>query len=73
MLGGAAAVVGCIGIASSLTPAIADRYDLVKGVLPPGVPVHAVDANASWARPATRLPDGVEELGQILRTITVGV
>jgi iron complex transport system substrate-binding protein len=36
-------------------------------VLPPGVPVHAVDANASWARPGTRLPDGVAELGEILR------
>ena len=36
-------------------------------VLPPGVPVHAVDANASWARPGTHLPDGVAELGEILR------
>ena len=45
--------------------------DLVaSGVLPTGVPVHAVDANASWARPGTRLPDGVEELGAILRTLT---
>jgi len=42
--------------------------DLVAtGVLPAGVPVHAVDANASWARPGTRLPDGVEELAGILR------
>jgi iron complex transport system substrate-binding protein len=38
-------------------------------VLPAGVPVHAVDANASWARPGTRLTDGVEELGAILRTV----
>jgi len=36
------------------------------GVLPAGVPVHAVDANASWARPGTRLIDGVEELAQLL-------
>ena len=36
------------------------------GALPAGVPVHAVDANASWARPGTRLPDGVEELAAIL-------
>src|SRR3954452_56083 len=42
---------------------------VASGVLPPGVPVHAVDANASWARPGTRLPDGVEELGQILRSV----
>jgi iron complex transport system substrate-binding protein len=36
------------------------------GALPPGVPVHAVDANASWARPGTRLVDGVEELARVL-------
>lgn len=35
-------------------------------VLPDGVPVHAVDANAAWARPGTRLVDGVEELAAIL-------
>jgi iron complex transport system substrate-binding protein len=41
--------------------------DLVaSGVLPAGPPVHAVDANASWARPGTRLPDGVEELAALL-------
>ena len=37
-----------------------------SGVLPAGVPVHAVDANASWARPGTRLVDGVEELARVL-------
>ena len=43
-------------------------HDLVaSGVLPSGVPVHAVDANASWARPGTRLVDGVEELAAVLR------
>ncbi|MFL6062545.1 MAG: ABC transporter substrate-binding protein [Marmoricola sp.] len=41
--------------------------DLVaSGVLPPGVPVHAVDANASWARPGTRLPQGIAELAELL-------
>jgi iron complex transport system substrate-binding protein len=41
--------------------------DLVaSGALPVGVPVYAVDANASWARPGTRLVDGVEELAGIL-------
>jgi iron complex transport system substrate-binding protein len=41
--------------------------DLVaNGALPAGVPVHAVDANASWARPGTRLVDGVEELARLL-------
>ena len=34
--------------------------------LPSGVRVHAVDANASWARPGTRLVDGVEELAAVL-------
>jgi iron complex transport system substrate-binding protein len=42
--------------------------DLVaSGSLPDGVPVHAVDANASWARPGTRLVDGVEELAALLK------
>jgi len=39
---------------------------VASGVLPDGVPVHAVDANASWARPGTRLADGVEELAALL-------
>ena len=44
--------------------------DLVAaGTLPTGVPVHAVDANASWARPGTRLVDGVEELAAVLRLV----
>ena len=38
LLGGAAALVGAIGVASSLTPEFAGRYDLVRGVLLPGVP-----------------------------------
>ena len=37
-----------------------------SGVLPPGVPVHAVDANAAWARPGTRLVNGVEDLAAVL-------
>ena len=40
------------------------------GRLPAGVPVHAVDANASWARPGTRLVDGVEELAALLHPPT---
>ena len=36
ILAGAAALVGCIGVASSLTPEFADRYRIVHGVLPPG-------------------------------------
>ena len=37
-----------------------------SGLLPAGVPVHAVDANAAWARPGPRLVDGVEELAALL-------
>jgi iron complex transport system substrate-binding protein len=43
---------------------------VASGVLPTGVPVHAVDANASWARPGTRLLDGVEELAEVLAPST---
>jgi iron complex transport system substrate-binding protein len=39
---------------------------VAAGSLPAGVPVHAVDANAAWARPGTRLVDGVEELARLL-------
>ncbi len=37
-----------------------------SGELPPGIPVWAVDANASFARPGPRLVDGVEALAAIL-------
>ncbi|MGY2875420.1 iron complex transport system substrate-binding protein [Marmoricola sp. URHA0025 HA25] len=37
-----------------------------SGLLPTAVRVVAVDANASWARPGTRLVDGVEELAGLL-------
>jgi iron complex transport system substrate-binding protein len=39
---------------------------VTSGRLPAGVPVHPVDANAAWARPGTRLVDGVEELAALL-------
>jgi len=38
LLAWAAAVVGVIGIVSALTPEMASRFDVVRGVLPPGVP-----------------------------------
>jgi lysyl-tRNA synthetase, class II len=38
VLGAAAGLVGLIGVASALTPELADRLDIVRGVLPPGVP-----------------------------------
>jgi len=45
--------------------ALADEL-VASEVLPTGVPVHPVDANAAWARPGTRLVDGVEELAALL-------
>ena len=33
---------------------------------PPASPCTPVDANAAWARPGTRLVDGVEELAALL-------
>ncbi|REF36190.1 cobalamin-binding protein [Thermasporomyces composti] len=39
---------------------------VAAGVLPPTVPVWAVDANASFARPGPRLVDGVEALAAVL-------
>jgi lysyl-tRNA synthetase, class II len=41
LLAWAAAAVGAVGVVSALTPAIAARYDTVRGVLPPGVPTAA--------------------------------
>jgi iron complex transport system substrate-binding protein len=51
------------GGSQALADEIADR-------LPVGIPVHAVDANASWARPGTRLIDGIEELATILDEVS---
>ena len=45
---------------------------LAAGVLPPGVPVWAVDANASFARPGPRLVDGVEALAAVLHPAVAG-
>jgi lysyl-tRNA synthetase, class II len=38
LLAWAAVLVGLVGVASALTPELANRYDLVRGVLPPSVP-----------------------------------
>jgi iron complex transport system substrate-binding protein len=42
------------------------RKAIDDGELPPDIPVWAVDANASFARPGPRLVDGVEALAGIL-------
>lgn len=39
---------------------------VAAGLLPAGVLVHAVDADAHWARPGPRIVDGVEELAGVL-------
>jgi iron complex transport system substrate-binding protein len=58
-------VIAACGYNRQGTTALA--RDLVGGgVLPPGLRVVAVDANASWARPGTRLVDGIEELADFL-------
>ncbi|MFC5177276.1 ABC transporter substrate-binding protein [Nocardioides taihuensis] len=63
-----AVVVAPCGYDLAGARALAD--DLVaSGVLPTGTPVHAVDANAAWARPGTRLVDGVEELALLLHPL----
>jgi iron complex transport system substrate-binding protein len=59
-------VVAPCGFDRSGSQRLADEL-VAGGVLPVGVPVHAVDANASWARPGTRLPDGIDDLAAILR------
>ena len=46
------------------------RKAIDDGELPPGTPVWAVDANASFARPGPRLVDGVEALAGILHPDT---
>jgi iron complex transport system substrate-binding protein len=47
--------------------------DLVaREVLPSGIPVWAVDANASFARPGPRLVDGIEALAAIVHPEAVG-
>jgi iron complex transport system substrate-binding protein len=47
--------------------------DLVAGdKLPTGIPVWAVDANASFARPGPRLVDGIEALAAILHPGALG-
>jgi iron complex transport system substrate-binding protein len=45
---------------------------VASGELPAGIPVWAVDANASFARPGPRLVDGVETLAGILHPELAG-
>ncbi|HEY7044077.1 MAG TPA: cobalamin-binding protein [Nocardioidaceae bacterium] len=57
----------------ALTPSVDLAEKLVgTGVLPDGVPLWAVDANASFARPGPRLIDGVEVLAAIAHAEACG-
>jgi iron complex transport system substrate-binding protein len=60
-------VVVCAPCGYDLDGSAAAARDLVSsGRLPEDVPVWAVDANASYARPGPRLVDGVEALARIV-------
>jgi iron complex transport system substrate-binding protein len=59
--------VVCAPCGFGLDQSVSLAQELVAAeVLPPGVAVWAVDANASFARPGPRLVDGVEALAGIL-------
>jgi iron complex transport system substrate-binding protein len=60
-------LVVCAPCGYGLEQSTALAEELVAaGVLPGDVPVWAVDANASFARPGPRLVDGVETLAAII-------
>ena len=60
-------VIVCAPCGYDLAGATAEAEKLLTaGVLPPEVPVWAVDANAAYARPGPRLVDGVEVLSRLL-------
>jgi iron complex transport system substrate-binding protein len=61
-------VVAACGYDKQGTTALAQDLDSRRAC--PGVSVLAMDANASWARPGTRLVDGIEELANFLHPVT---
>jgi iron complex transport system substrate-binding protein len=66
-LAGRPDVVVCAPCGYDLEGSTALGRDLVaSGVLPSELPVWAVDANASFARPGPRLVDGIETLANLL-------
>jgi iron complex transport system substrate-binding protein len=65
-LAGDPELVVCAPCGYDLTGSAALAEQLIgSGVLPAGLPVWAVDANASFARPGPRLVDGVEHLAAV--------
>ena len=66
-------IVVCAPCGFGLEQSTSLAHELVgRDVLPDGVEVWAVDANASFARPGPRLVDGVEALAGILHPDVVG-
>ncbi|RYP81400.1 cobalamin-binding protein [Nocardioides guangzhouensis] len=66
-------VVVCAPCGYDLEGATREAIALVeRDVLPAGVPVWAVDADAAYARPGPRLVDGVETLSAILHPEVMG-
>ena len=59
-------VVVCAPCGYDLAGATSLAEDLLRSGELPGVPIWAVDANASFARPGPRLVDGIEALAAIL-------
>ena len=60
-------VIVCAPCGYDLDGATKEAERLVAdGLLPPDVPVWAVDANAAYARPGPRLVDGIEVLSHLL-------
>ena len=65
-------VVVCAPCGYGLERSTSLARDLVRAGVLPDVPVWAVDANGSFARPGPRLVDGVEALAGILHPEAVG-
>ena len=59
-------VVVCAPCGYDLPGAVGLAEDLKRSRVLPGLPIWAVDANASFARPGPRLVDGIEALAGIL-------
>jgi iron complex transport system substrate-binding protein len=66
-------VVVCGPCGYDLEGSTALAHDLVKAGRFEGVPVWAVDANASFARPGPRLVDGIETLAGIFHPDAVAM
>lgn len=72
VLAAGADVVVCAPCGFGLDESVGLAAEIVAEI-PAGVPVWAVDANASFARPGIRLVDGVEALAGIFHPDTAGV